>query len=37
VTLADLVAQQHEKQREVAVLKDRRGPAPRESEPANVA
>jgi Rrf2 family iron-sulfur cluster assembly transcriptional regulator len=37
VTLADLVAQQHEKQREVAVLKDHRGPAPREAEPANVA
>ncbi|MDH5286354.1 MAG: Fe-S cluster assembly transcription factor [Betaproteobacteria bacterium] len=36
-TLADLVAQQHEKQREVAVLEDRRGPPARESQPVNVA
>lgn len=35
VTLADLVAQQHEGQREVSVLKDHRGPSSREPEPAS--
>ena len=35
VTLADLVAQQHDRQREVAVLKDHR--APREAEPREAA
>jgi Rrf2 family iron-sulfur cluster assembly transcriptional regulator len=37
VTLADLVAQQHEKQREVAVIEDRRGLSSRETQPVNVA
>jgi Rrf2 family iron-sulfur cluster assembly transcriptional regulator len=37
VTLADLVAQQHNRPGEVVVLKDHRGPSPREAEPASVA